>query len=170
MYKFRFLRNGSLIFVGCFNLHWSLAGKITLTVLSAYSDNTLLDKIYFFELSIFSFLSGNSDINLKNFSMINKGAEWVLAPAYDLLNVAIINPSDTEELALPIEGKKKKLTREHFERFGRGLGLNARQVDGVFKRFFKNKTVALDWIQNSFLSVGYKQKYRDLLEERYVRL
>jgi len=138
--------------------------------LSAYSDNTLLDKLYFFELSIFSFLSGNNDMHLKNFSMINKGTEWVLAPAYDLLNVAIINPTDTEELALPIEGKKKKLTREHFERFGKGMGLNARQVDGVFKRFFKNKPVALNWIQNSFLSDRYKQKYRALLEERYDRL
>lgn len=138
--------------------------------LSAYSDNTLLDKLYFFELSIFSFLSGNNDMHLKNFSMINKETQWVLAPAYDLLNVAIINPTDTEELALTIEGKKKKLTKEHFERFGKGMGLNARQVDRVFKRFFKNKPVALDWIQNSFLSDKYKEKYKGLLEERYGRL
>ena len=46
---------------------------------------------------------------------------WVLSPAYDLLNVAIVLPEDTEELALTLVGKKKKLKREHFEQLGEGL-------------------------------------------------
>jgi serine/threonine-protein kinase HipA len=99
--------------------------------------------------------------------MIHIGETWTLAPAYDLLNVAIVNPDDTEELALTTEGKKKKLNWVHFERLGIGLGLNQKQLKGVAKRFQKNKTNAIEWINNSFLSDEYKEKYKTILEERY---
>jgi len=138
--------------------------------LNEYSDNPLLDKVYFLELAIFSFLTGNNDMHLKNFSMINTGNKWVLAPAYDLLNVAIVNPEDTEELALTLEGKKKKLKWEHFERLGKMLEMNDKQINGIAKRFLKNKSLALQWIDNSFLSGKYKEKYINLLEERYAIL
>ncbi|SMC87214.1 HipA domain-containing protein [Pedobacter nyackensis] len=135
-----------------------------------YSKNTLLDKLHFYELSIFSFLTGNNDMHLKNFSLINLGDNWSLAPAYDLLNVAIANPDDNEELALTLEGKKKKLKREHFERFGKLLGLNDKQIKGVFNRFNKNKLEALKWINQSFLTSDFKEKYILVLEERYAIL
>ena len=138
--------------------------------LGEYSSNTLLDKLYFFELSVFSFITGNNDMHLKNFSMINNGDKWHLSPAYDLLNVAIANPDDTEELALTIEGKKRKLKREHFERFGKNLGLNNKQIESVFKRFIKNKAAGLLLIDHSFLSKEYQKKYKRLMEERYARL
>ncbi|MFV5690309.1 HipA domain-containing protein [Flavobacterium sp. ZT3R25] len=138
--------------------------------LNEYSDNTLLDKVYFLELAIFSFLTGNNDMHLKNFSMINTKNKWILAPAYDLLNVAIVNPDDTEELALTLEGKKKKIKWENFERLGKILELNDKQIEGIRKRFLKNKTVAIHWIDNSFLSEEYKEKYKILLEERYTIL
>jgi len=138
--------------------------------LEEHSSNTLLDTLYFIELTIFCYLTGNNDMHLKNFSMINSGASWSLAPAYDLLNVAIVNPDDTEELALTLEGKKKKLKWEHFERLGKKLGLNDKQLNGIAKRFVKNKPIALEWINNSFLSATYKEKYIVLLEERYTML
>jgi serine/threonine-protein kinase HipA len=109
-------------------------------------------------------------MHLKNFSMIHSGETWTLAPAYDLLNVAIVNPDDTEELALTIEGKKKKLKWENFERLGINLGLNEKQIKGIAKRFQKNKIIAIQWINNSFLSEEYKEKYKSLMEERYRTL
>ncbi len=135
--------------------------------LNEHSDNTILDKLYFVELSIYSFLTGNNDMHLKKFSMIYSGDTWTLAPAYDLLNVAIVNPEDTEELALTLEEKKKKPKWEHFERLSINLGLNTKQIKGISKRFQKNKPIALHWIDNSFLSDEYKKKYKILLEERY---
>jgi serine/threonine-protein kinase HipA len=138
--------------------------------LNHYSDNTLLDKVYFLELAIFSFLTGNNDMHLKNFSMINSGEQWTLSPAYDLLNVAIVNPEDTEELALTLEGKKKKLKWENFERLGLQLDLNKKQIKGIAKRFKKNKPIAVEYINNSFLSKEFKDKYKNLLEERYTIL
>src|SRR5690606_22335207 len=120
--------------------------------LDSYSSNTLLDKTFFFDLALFSFLTGNSDMHLKNFSMIESSSGWVLSPAYDLLNVAIVFPEDTEELALTLVGKKKKLKREHFEQLAEGLGLTPKQVKGAFDRMIRNKSKALNWINRSFLS------------------
>jgi len=135
--------------------------------LSDYSANTLLDKLYFFELTLFCFLTGNNDMHLKNFSMINENSSWSLASAYDLLNVQIVNPRDTEELALTLEAKKKRLRKDHFERFGKGLDLTDKQIEGVFSRIAKNKTLAFEWLENSFLSADFQKAYLTLLEGRY---
>jgi serine/threonine-protein kinase HipA len=138
--------------------------------IGAYSSNTLLDQLYYFELAVFSFLTGNNDMHLKNFSLIANGNDWELSPAYDLLNVIILNPGDDEELALTLEGKKKKLQRPHYERFGKALGLNERQVTGAFNRMINNKPTALQWIDRSFLSKEHKNLYKAVLEERYARI
>lgn len=138
--------------------------------LNAHSDNTLLDQLFFFELTIFSYLTGNNDMHLKNFSMIRTVSGWSLSPAYDLLNVRILNPEDKEELALTLGGKKRKLTRPYFERFGEGLGLTPKQIGGAFKRIEKNKPKAIEWIGNSFLSEEMKTEYVELLNERYNKL
>jgi serine/threonine-protein kinase HipA len=138
--------------------------------LDSYSDNTLLDKILYFELTLFSFLTGNNDMHLKNFSMIESPSGWILSPAYDLLNVSILNPDDEEELALTLVGKKKKLKREHFELLGSGLGLTDKQIVSAFKRMEKNKPKAMDLINQSFLSDKMKNAYKDVLERRYNQL
>tara|TARA_R110002050_G_scaffold294475_1_gene452329 strand:+ start:1194 stop:2138 length:945 start_codon:yes stop_codon:yes gene_type:complete len=132
-----------------------------------YSTNTLLDKIFFFELSLFSFLTGNNDMHLKNFSLIESISGWILAPAYDLLNVSIVLLEDTEELALTLAGKKRKLKKEHFEKLGQILALTDKQIKGVFKRMFKNKPKAIQLINSSFLSEEMKTAYKAVLESRY---
>lgn len=135
-----------------------------------YSGNTLLDKVFYLELSVFCFLTGNNDMHLKNFSMIESPSGWILAPAYDLLNVAIVNPDDTEELALTIEGKKKKIKWIHFKHLGEGMGLTSKQIQGVYSRMHKNKPKAIELIEKSFLSDGMKEAYKNLLEARYEQL
>ncbi len=138
--------------------------------IAMYSDNTLLDQLAFFELCLFSFLTGNNDMHLKNFSMIKLNNKWALAPAYDLLNVTLANPDDTEELALTLEGKKRKINKEHFERLGLFLGLNQKQIESVFKTFEKKKTIAKDWINKSFLTKESQLKYTELLESNYRKI
>lgn len=138
--------------------------------LDSYSRNTLLDKTYFFDLALFSFLTGNNDMHLKNFSMIENISGWALSPAYDLLSVAIVFPEDTEELALTLVGKKRKLKREHFERFGEGLGLTPKQIKATFNRIIKNKSNTSVWIERSFLSDDMKTAYNNVIEERYNQL
>ena len=138
--------------------------------IDSYSDNTFLDKIFFYEIALFSFLTGNNDMHLKNFSMIKSASGWILSPAYDLLNVAIVLPDDTEELALTLAGKKKKLKRRHFEQFGTVLGLNNKQIAGTFKRFLVNKPKVMNWIDKSFLSDNKKAAYKELIEKRYRQI
>ncbi len=140
------------------------------SALGKFSSNTLLDKLFFFELALFSFLTGNNDMHLKNFSMIESTSGWVLAPAYDLLNVAIANPEDKEELALTLGGKKKKLRKEHFVKLAKDIGLNTKQIDGVFKRFSEKKEDLIKMIHNSFLSETMKKSYIELLQKRYTTI
>lgn len=135
-----------------------------------YSANTVLDKVFLLELTLFAFLTGNNDMHLKNFSMIESTSGWLLAPAYDLLNVAIVIPEDTEEFALTLSGKKKKLARKHFEQLGEALCLTEKQVSGIFKRMIKNKPSAIDWIERSFLSPEKKEDYREVLDARYRQM
>jgi serine/threonine-protein kinase HipA len=135
-----------------------------------YASNTLLDKILFFELALFSFLTGNNDMHLKNFSMIESVSGWKLAPAYDLLNVTILLPEDTEELALTLAGKKSKLKKQHFEKLGIDLGLTDKQIKGVFKRMLKNKTKAMQLIEASFLSDEMQLSYKSILDHRYQKI
>lgn len=138
--------------------------------LETYSSQPLLDKTYFFDLVLFSFLTGNNDMHLKNFSMAENPSGWGLAPAYDLLNVGIVFPEDTEELALTLSGKKKKLRREDFDQLGERLGLTQKQITGAFNRIFKNKPSALSWIDRSFLSDDMKAAYKAVLTVRFGKL
>ena len=138
--------------------------------LHAYSDNTMLDKIFFLELAVFSFLTGNNDMHLKNFSMIESASGWILAPAYDLLNVSILIPEDTEELALTLDGKKKKLNWRHFQNLGFELGLTDKQIQGIKKRMVRNKPNAIEWLNKSFLSVKMKETYKRLMESRFEKM
>jgi serine/threonine-protein kinase HipA len=135
--------------------------------IEAYADNTLLDKLRFFELTIFSYLTGNNDMHLKNFSMIKTSYGWSLSPAYDLLNTVIVNPEDTEELALTIAGKKKKITLQNFLDFGTDLGLSKKQINRVFNRFKEFKKDALSVVGESFLSDDMKVEYKAILETRF---
>ena len=134
--------------------------------LGQYSSNTLLDKLLFFEIAVFSFLTGNNDMHLKNFSMIETNSNWILAPAYDLLNVAIVNPEDKEELALTLEGKKNKLTRGDFIKLGYNLELNDKQINGVFKRFKSKQPEIIKIVNTSFLSDKMKENYIKIVLKR----
>lgn len=81
------------------------------------SVNTLMDELRFFELAVFSFIIGNNDMHLKNFSMILSYIGWTLSPAYDLINVKIILPKDQEDTALKLGGKKHNFNKSYFDLF-----------------------------------------------------
>jgi serine/threonine-protein kinase HipA len=138
--------------------------------LRQYSADTLMDQLKYFELTVFCFLTGNNDMHLKNFSMIEKDGKWSLSAAYDLLNVNLANPKDKEELALSMEGKKIKFIRHHFERFGANLGLNTKQIQGVFNRLEQNKPTAKRLIDASFLSGEMQESYWNIMFRSYQNL
>jgi len=134
--------------------------------LAKHSANTVLDLLRLFEIVVFSYLIGNNDMHLKNFSMILKNEEWNLSPAYDLLNVNLHLPEDNEESALTINGKKRKLTKSDFVNLGLKLQLTEKQISNTFDRFIKAENIMKQEISNSFLSTENQMKYIDLLEVR----
>lgn len=131
-----------------------------------HSSNTLLDLLRFYEVVIFSYLTGNNDMHLKNFSLILNGENWELSPAYDLLNVQIHLPEDKEESALTIGGKKNKLSKSDFIDLGLKLGLSQKQIENTFKRFLKSEKKLISLIHQSFLSKTNQELYIQLLQNR----
>lgn len=135
---------------------------------SEHSSNTLFDLLRLFEVIIFSYITGNNDMHLKNFSLILNNEEWSLSPAYDLLNVQLHLPQDIEEMALTINGKNRKLTKSDFINLGLKFQLTEKQILNTFKRFIKVEKKMQQEIQKSFLSAENQAKYIELLENRLL--
>jgi serine/threonine-protein kinase HipA len=131
-----------------------------------------LERVKLFERTLFSFLVGNEDMHLKNFSLITRDEKVELAPAYDFLNTTIALKAAKEELALPIKGKKSKLTRNDLlDYFARErLQINDRVLSDVLSRFAKAPAAWQELLNQSLLSADAKQKYAAILEERRQRL
>jgi serine/threonine-protein kinase HipA len=92
--------------------------------------------VNFFEQVLFYFLTGIVDMHLKNFSLSRKpGMGPVLSPAYDMVATTLVNPTDDEELALTINGKKKKIRSEDFIVAFTTLKLDRKQQENIFKKW-----------------------------------
>ncbi|MCJ7600237.1 MAG: HipA domain-containing protein [Desulfobulbaceae bacterium] len=131
-----------------------------------------VEKVKLLRLTLFSFLVGNEDMHLKNFSIIRNNDVISLTPAYDLLNTTIVLPRAEEELALPLNGKKNKLKREDFLDYfaKKRLGLTERVIDKILTVFAK---VRMEWegmVWMSFLSDEMKERYLKILDERYAMI
>lgn len=135
-----------------------------------HSCNTLLDLLRLFEVVLFSYITGNNDMHLKNFSLILSNEEWTLSPAYDLLNINLHLPEDMEEMALTINGKKRKLTKSDFINLGLKFQLTEKQILNAFKRLAKAEKKMKQEIKSSFLSPQNQAKYIELLENRLFLL
>ncbi len=133
-----------------------------------YSTNAQLDMVDFLELVYFSWLTGNNDMHLKNFSLYSPAGEPVLTPAYDLLNTVISNPADDEELALNLNGKKKRLKDADFRTAYRTCGVPEIVFDRVKKKYKDLLPKFEEEIQRSFLSDELKTFYIDLLHRRLM--
>ena len=135
-----------------------------------YSNTPKLDLTNYMQLLLFCFVTGNNDMHLKNFSLYRPKEGYQLTPAYDLLNVAIANPADKEELALTLSGKKAKLRLADFLNAARTMGLEEdivlRLTAGLRKTLPKWQQI----IRNSFLCEEQRQAYEELIISRLDRL
>lgn len=130
-----------------------------------------LDLVNFYEIVMFCWITGNNDMHLKNFSLISqKRGEYELSPAYDLLNVAIANPNDKEELALTLNGKKSRITRNDFLEAAGKSGVSEVIVKRLISNFEKCVPAWVQKIDESFLSDDMKDKYVELIYDRMERL
>ena len=136
-----------------------------------FSSAPMLDLVNFWEVVMFSWITGNSDMHLKNFSLISKEAgNYVLSQAYDLINVHLIFPEDTEELALTLDGRKKKIGRNNFVQAMESSGLESKVVENIIKKFINAAPKWYDFIDTSFLSQELKEKYKAEIASNLAKL
>ena len=119
-----------------------------------------------FELTLFNYITGNNDMHLKNFSLIDRDGVWQLSPAYDLLNVNLVNEKDNEESALTIAGKKRRLKKQDFVQLGKSYQLTDAQMRNAFDDILSKEKLLLDFIEKSFLTDEFKVKYKEILKNR----
>lgn len=133
-----------------------------------YSANPVLDLINFFEQVLFSFLTGNADMHLKNFSLIEQpGTGFVLAPAYDMVASALVVQGDHEELALNFNGKKRKLQRKDFDIvFSSFKVLEEKAINNMYSKFSNAIESWLQLIPQSFIDQPLQEQYIQLIHQR----
>ena len=136
-----------------------------------FTTNRGLESLGLFQLTLFSFITGNSDMHLKNFSLIEQTDGTVeLTPAYDLLSTKLAVPEDKEEMALPIAGKKSRFTKADFREFADYCQISPKAAENVFTSLERRIPTMIEWIEKSFLSEEMKRRYTNLIYERAARL
>jgi serine/threonine-protein kinase HipA len=135
------------------------------------SVNPGLDLVRFYEVTLFSFLTGNADMHLKNFSLIRSSSgDYELAHAYDLVSSALVVEGDDEELALTLCGKKKRLRKSDFYKAMVSSGLPEKTAENILAKFSGLENKWLEFVDNSFLSAEMKDKFKALIESRFSQL
>lgn len=132
-----------------------------------FSNTPKLDLVNFWQQVLFCWLTGNADMHLKNFSLYSFiPKQYQLSPAYDMLSTALATPEDTEELALTLNGKKRKLCRNDFEKAFTQSGLDAKVINNLFSLFKKTVPQWMEFIDVSFLDEEKKEGYKRLVEKK----
>lgn len=131
-----------------------------------------IERLKLFRLVLFCFLVGNEDMHLKNFSLIRHMDIITLSPAYDLLNTSIVLPGAQEELALPLNGKKNRLSRNDLLLYfgAERLHLPPRLMNTTLEEVHAARPAWEQLIADSFLSADARQRYQDLLYARLARI
>lgn len=135
-----------------------------------HSAAPLLDVVNFWEVVVFSWLTGNADMHLKNFSLYRPADNYILTPAYDLLSTVLAMPEDDEELALTLNGKKKRIRRDDFEKAMRENGMKDNAIAKLFDRFSKSVPKWHGLINESFLPKALQKAYHDKIDIMARRL
>lgn len=136
-------------------------------LIAKYSSTPKLDVVNFWEQVIFSWITGNADMHLKNFSLYQPQKEIVaLTPGYDMLSTALVMPEDKEELSLTLNGKKRKIKLNDLQIAMRNTGLEDKIIQNIFVKFTKALSGWFEFIDISFLPVGMKERYKELLKDK----
>ena len=138
-------------------------------VIKKYSSMAKFDLTELYLRLVFSFVIGNSDMHLKNFSMIEKAegsSEYVLSSAYDLLPVNAIMPEDEEEFALTMCKKKRKIRRKDFLSFAEEIGIESVTVEKLLLKVIKEKDNLISMVDESYLSEKLKARLKEIISAR----
>ncbi|WP_026947507.1 HipA domain-containing protein [Algoriphagus marincola] len=135
-----------------------------------YASNPGLGVTDFYELVLFCFLTGNNDMHLKNFSLLKRNLKYDFCPAYDLVASELVVEGDDEELALTLNGKKKKINKKDFETAMLRAGMDQKVIENIFKKYKKLIPKWNQFILESFLPEKMKEEYIELIERKSNQL
>lgn len=138
-------------------------------VIERYSSRVGFDMTELFMRLVFSFVTGNSDMHLKNFSLIEtseNSGEYVLSPAYDLLPVNVILPADIEQTALTLNGKKRNIRKKDFYAFAYKCGISKNSAEKMINKLVSLKEKYKSMCLDSLLADHMKESFSCLIDER----
>ncbi|MBQ9083384.1 MAG: HipA domain-containing protein [Clostridia bacterium] len=144
-------------------------GKIILR----YSSAKGLDMTELFLRIVFSFAVGNSDMHLKNFSLIETAEaskEYILSPAYDLLSTNVVIPADREQMALTINGKKQNIRRKDFMLFAKAMGIAEKATEKMIGKIVNLQEKYITMCRDSYMPDNLKEDMERLILQRLERL
>ena len=142
-------------------------------VVAKYSTASGFDMTELYLRTIFSFAVGNSDMHLKNFSLIETdegSGKYVLSAAYDMLSTNVVIPSDKEQLALTLNGKKQNIRRKDFLVFADTIGIPERSAEKMIGKIVKLKDKYISMCRESYMPDEMKDALEALIEERIAVL
>ena len=111
----------------------------------------------------------NGSIHLKNFSLIETkeaSQEYILSDAYDMLSTNVVIPTDKEQLALTINGKKQNIKRKDFLVFAETIGLNQKSSEKIIEKIIKLKDKYIEMCKASYMPMDMKATLEKLIEDR----
>lgn len=138
-------------------------------IITRYSSRSGFDLSELFLRLVFSFVVGNSDMHLKNFSLIetNEGTyEYALSDAYDMLPVNAVLPEDNEQLALALNGKKNNIRKKDFLLFAENIGIQKAVTEKIIKNIVAREETYLTMCDESYLPQKMKLVLKGIIKER----
>ena len=138
-------------------------------IIDRHSSRKGLDMAELFTRLVFCFMIGNSDMHLKNFSLIETAegsGEYILSPAYDLLPVNVIMPEDKEQFALTMNGKKMNLRRGDFLKFADSCGISRAAAEKMIARLLAEERKLIELCEQSLLPDDMKNVLTELIQNR----
>ena len=136
-------------------------------IIEQYSSLPQMDKINYWQQVVFSWIIGNTDMHLKNFSLYSPRTDYyVLSPTYDQVSTKIVMPEDTEEMALSLNGFKKKLLVYDFREAMYSTDISEVVANRILSDFSKFRDKWFACIDSSFISDDQKKNYKALIDRR----
>ncbi len=130
------------------------------------------ERLKFLERLLFGFLVGDKDQHLGKFLLIHDSGIMKLSPYFGSCNSTIMLFQAVDELALSLNGKKKRLEKDDFYNHlaQKCLKLPLKTIDATWQKFQDCLPEWENLIEKSFLTQNSKAAYTCLLRDRGRRL
>ena len=130
-----------------------------------------------FRQILFDYVFANGDAHLKNFSVYESDlGDYVMTPAYDLLNTMLHYPNDLTFMALSLFKDPDSMTPEFecngyystpdFVVLGKSYGLDERAVRTIIGEFRNRSLQVEDMVRKSLLSADAQSEYLRIFHDR----